>query len=606
MKKHFSFKKLFWIFHKPVSKFPVVILSAAILIIASCTRESIPPPQEQADNDDIPFSLSSAKEFFENNATDIRFVDFSKETTANSEAGSDTRGYIPSDEQIIPIWDKASVFADSVVVIYEIPLDNIGVSGAVILDKSKELIDVSQELEVISYLVMVKPLIKDTTIFFVCTTLGTYDQNDSGDIVSFVKYNPGFTGYLILSDLSGLYLASYMYQNGEGEWADMKSLSKEEIPEEYTGFVFIKDGDSAFVRTRGPMPSNGGTFDEVVVVAPRKSAGVSVDDGWEEYTTGLGQGGSGGGGGGGGGGGSSGGNNNTDIKEEKEQFFYTLTLSATGNGSVSPAGVTSYALNNTSVLISATPANSLTVFSGWFENGTLISNEYRHSITISNNRCIVGTFYLSGDPCGELSTKYRANTRMNNDINNYLRPKINQNNTIEHGYLTSYIGNKEDQTPVGNDRMNVALYGGRKYIELVHSHPNGLLIPSVADLHSLYRITSGGFSNNPNEFMFIISSIDRAISLQIEDITKFEDFIFSLGLQTENGIEKIKKIYTENIVKSEQEMSIQAREDLVIKWLFTSGSGLKITKSELANKENNWKKIKLEDGSILYINCNGQ
>ena len=566
-----------------------------------------PPPTGNTDNDGVPFSLSSAKDFFENKATDLRFVDFSKQPSENNESGGNTRGYIPSDEQIIPIWDKASVYTDSTKIIHEIPLANIGVDGALLLDKTKDSITLSEELKVMSYLVVVKSLITQTTIVFVCTIFGTYNEHDNGNIVSYMKYNPGFTGYLILSDVSGLYLASYMYENGEGDWAVMKSLSKEDIPEEFAGFIFIEENanNPAFAKTRGGIESDsifGGEFEEVVVVAKRKaqtelpSEPPPWPDAEWELLIGSGSPSSG----------DSGSGNPSVNTTVEDQFLFTLELRASGDGSVSPAGITNYALKNTTVYITATPNNSLTVFGGWFENSTLISNDSRHAITISSSRCITGTFFLSGDPCGELSTKYRTNARMNNNINNTLRAIMAPNNPgVEVGYLVTNTLGREDQPPGTQSSISIHFKPNTIYTELSHIHPGGTITPSAADLRAMYTACNDGRINSSGGFIFNIVTSTEVLSLEIADVVKFKNFAKN-KLDTDENFDVFRENYRESVILIRSSDYHTNSADRAIKWLFDQDSGLKFAKAKTVNRENDWVVVNLDKGVVKIFNCNGK
>jgi len=300
-----------------------------------------------------------------------------------------------------------------------------------------------------------------------------------------------------------------------------------------------------------------------------------------------------------------GGNGNSN-NNNTEQFFYALDLSASGNGSVSPAGITNYAIKNTTVLITATPNNSLTVFGGWFEGGTLIGNESRHSITISNDRCITGMFYLAGDPCGELATKYRANTRLNNDIDNVLRNTLApQNPNKEVGYLVTNTLGRENQPPGALSQMDIHFVPGKKYIELSHYHPGGTITPSASDLRFIYTAYEGNRMSNPNGFIFNIVTNTEILSIEVENIEKFKAFVKREEFDTDANFDTFKNNYRENIIKVRDSDYHINSTDRATKWLLENDSGLKFAKAKTINGENDWKALKLQNGKVETTNCNG-
>ena len=583
--------------------FLAVVLSASILITVSCTKELTPPPDDKADNSGIPFSLSSARDFFNGNATDIRFVDFSKETTDNNGDGTDTRGYIPSGEQIVPAWDKASVYIDSTKVIHEIPLDNIGIDGALVLNRSKELVDTSEELKVMSYLVVVKSLLSETTIMFVCTTFGTYNEDDNGETASYVRYNPGFSGYMIFSDVSGLYLASYMYENGRGDWAIMRNLSKKETPEEFTGFLFIEENGNnpAFANTRGGILQDSiYEFEEVVVVAQRRQQTVPPPEAWSPIDWEVLM---GGGGGSNAPAGNGGGSPNAPSAKIND-VMYSLELRVSGIGTVSPAGISTYPGGN-SAYITATPS-SLTVFGGWFENGGLIGNNYNHSIIMTANRCITGVFYPFDDPCGELARKYRTNTQMNNNINNVLRKTLRQRNpAVEHAYLVTNSNIREDQPPGGEDHVQVSLNANTIYVEITHLHPSEVPTPSSGDLLLMYRACNE--NRVISGVVFNIVTQTEVLSIEIANLSKFKAFALGRFDTQENIDGHFSKKYRDEIIQVDNPDYKTNSTDRAIQWLSDNDAGLKFARAKTENGENNWVATKFdENGELSYINCNGR
>ena len=611
-------------------KFPLLVFVFLAGVIVSCAKEDVPSEdREIIDNNQFP--LLSAKALFESKATDLKFVDFycnNHECDDHSHNHKHTKSNDGTGMNIVPIWENTITIKRLTSIIHQIPMANTGINGAYIFNKSEQSVDISEELEIRSYLVIERSLLKDTTRTFVAISFGAYSGDEKQKEEAFTYYGDkrSFLGYMIISDISGSYIASFRYENGIREQVTMGVQSNStETQMEFTGIIFSSQ-ERALTRAVGTCPLCGAltSFDDfcfscvngldpITVVGHRPNVDY-VDPPWHEPCMFCGAlscsgicGGSGDGGGSGGGDGDEeDGNNNENNDTVDDQFLYVLSLHAEGPGTVSPEGISTYGIQNTTVPITATPYNSLSVFSGWIEDGKLISESYNYALNITQSRCITGVFFLAGqEDCAEILRKFRTNTRLNSGLNDYLRPKIIGNNNHEHGYLSTYEGYKEDQIAIGEGSMNVILHERRKYVELIHSHPKAVLMPSAADLLALYKIITNGYAHDADNFMFVISSADRATSMQVEDMTKFEDLIYGLGLLSPGAdMELIERLFGENIFLSRQEMDDIAREDIALKWLFDNDSGLKIVRSTLTDGENKWRGTEYKNGNVLYINCN--
>ena len=503
------------------------------------------------------------------------------------------------------------VFADSTKIIHQIPLANIGVEGAVILEKSADSTKVSKELKVMSYLVVKKSLLSETTIIFVCTTFGTYNEKDNGKIAGYAEYNPGFEDYMILSDISGLYLASYMYHDGAGDWATMELLSKEELPQEFTGFLFIEDNanDSSSAKTRvGGVQDDtiyGGEFEEVVVVAQRKPAEVVPPDPWTPTDWKLLIEDIGGGAPSGNGGGAP-----SIPSVGVEDVTYSLELRARGNGSVSPAGISTH-YEGSSVTIMATPNNTSTVFTGWFGQD-ITDHNLAVSIKMNSNRCITGTFYPIDSDCGKLALKYRNNDAMNRYLNLDLRQKILTIKNVEHGVLISSTGEKRYVVDQTKTSASFAPLSRELYKEAHHSHPERrALAASPADLFVIVDMYNDNQMSSPNGFIFTISNSYETIALEVENITKYMAFAKKKGFDTKENLEYFGEYYKDSIIRYTGPADYDANgADRVIEWLLKNDSGIKVSKGILlvqsdGSKVNDWGLVAFENNKLKDINCMG-
>ena len=204
-----------------------------------------------------------------------------------------------------PEWNSAFSYTTPHSIIHEIPMSNIGVSGAFILDKSAEQLDISEKLEVRSYLVVEKFLEKETPRIFVSTSFGTYsgDETEKEAALSYYGSKAGFTGYLIISDSEGQYLASYKFNNGTKERMMMGIDPGEQTSEVYTGIIFEKATD---MKTRSddepmcnycgiPLRSNGTCWicdpdiAAITVYAYRPNIPMAEDDSYWDYDPGGGE-----------------------------------------------------------------------------------------------------------------------------------------------------------------------------------------------------------------------------------------------------------------------------------------------------------------------------
>lgn len=200
-----------------------------LLFIAGCINEPV------AYEDHSDFSVARAKAFFENNTADLRNVHFGLEARSG---GTD-------DANITPNWKSAEITQTGKITTVEIPLggDVSKIARTSGLSNAKTLYGFTTR--VTTKLIVQKHVDLETPRQFVATMIDNLKQSLQGDKVRNCYGPSDYSGYVIISAVTGEYLESFQSVNGRWRKVYMAPGTKKDLKDPRNRGLHILGADAS-------------------------------------------------------------------------------------------------------------------------------------------------------------------------------------------------------------------------------------------------------------------------------------------------------------------------------------------------------------------------
>ncbi len=202
-------------FNVGVAIFSLISVS---LFVYSCIKQELLSSSKIELNSN--FKLSEAKSYFENNAKDLRLVDFNH--SAENDMKTKSANIF---DNVIPDWGKAVQFTNSNSIIFEVPFQQKAISSAFVTRVRDSLV-LKKQVQAHTSLVVQKFPQADTIRYFVVTVIGEYyGEEDINKVQPFhyIGDRRHFRGYLLISNTQGKVLRSYYFDKGGRKLVVIKS-----------------------------------------------------------------------------------------------------------------------------------------------------------------------------------------------------------------------------------------------------------------------------------------------------------------------------------------------------------------------------------------------
>ena len=200
------------------NKYSTLVIFLLGALIFSCAREDVSLTPQEFDSD---FTLIEAKSYFQEHIGSIVPVDFSVnhnhdcDDPAHNHESTDTKSFTAV-KSLIPDWGKATQVVKGDAIIINIPLQEQDPYAAVLFFK-KDGKTTTKQGSTVSTFVMAKETKTQVIRTFASTVIGEgvpAENIQSSSPWLFTGDKSAFTGFQIISDEKGNYLASYAYDNG--------------------------------------------------------------------------------------------------------------------------------------------------------------------------------------------------------------------------------------------------------------------------------------------------------------------------------------------------------------------------------------------------------
>jgi hypothetical protein len=245
------------------------------------------------------------------------------------------------------------------------------------------------------------------------------------------------------------------------------------------------------------------------------------------------------------------------------------------------------------------------MFGGWTEYGVVLESCVSYTFAITSNRCLTANFFDEGSNCAELVVKYTNNNMLKLGISSLI---INQlrDSTIEHGiYTTDKIQNGYQRG--FSSHITIPPNKG-VYSYFIHNHPRDVLLASVEDLYGMYLAYENGMFIEKTALL--IKTSFGLLSIEIDDFTKFECFIFNVissndSISRSKNMRIFKKYFEREIVRSPslEKLNIDT-EGFKNAVSYYMQIGLKAYCTSNPTGNDGWKYASLkENGAVELINC---
>lgn len=183
------------------------------LFLTGCMQDPVEAP------DNPRFTIKQAKSFFEEHATDLQRVRFGTNPTTRSE----------DDSNIIPDWQAARIFQKEKITTVEIPLkgDVCKIARTTRMGSSNILYGFTTKVTM--KLIVQKHIELEQPRQFVVTMVDGISQSSQETEIPNCYGPSDFTGYVIVSSLSGQYLDAFQSENGCWRKVFIAPGSKEDL-----------------------------------------------------------------------------------------------------------------------------------------------------------------------------------------------------------------------------------------------------------------------------------------------------------------------------------------------------------------------------------------
>lgn len=200
-----------------------------LLLLLGCTEDPL-KFQEVPD-----FTVSQARAFFEGNATDLREVSFGKEALSRSVDCSN----------ITPDWGSAKITQTGKITTVEIPLkgDACKIARTSKMTNSKTLHGFTSR--VTTKLVVQKHVEVESPRQFVVTMIDGLSRGLQKNETSNCYGTSDFSGYVIVSAVTGEYLESFQSDNGCWTRVYMAPGTKEDLEDSRNVGIHLLGGDAS-------------------------------------------------------------------------------------------------------------------------------------------------------------------------------------------------------------------------------------------------------------------------------------------------------------------------------------------------------------------------
>ncbi len=625
-------------------KLTIVILVSVSLLVYSCIKQDFlnPPGTELNEN----FKLSEARSFFENNATDLRLVDFNHSPITVLETKS---SYIQ--ENIVPDWEQATQTCNSNSIMFEIPLNQTSVKTALIVSKKDSAGLQTKRVKAESSLIVQKFTANDAVRYFVVTVIGEYYGKGEINKVNPFRYNGDrrkFNGYMIISDVDGEFQTGYYYANGGRKHISIKPESQNKSASHFTVIRLLKttlitkgggyeSGEDVFPCD---IPGCSGLVENGVcsVCGTHYIGGVIVeDDGTycpecgnfigqciccnichlypcecgnptpcpycgdpycngecQNYSTCTNCGsqlingvcpncnGTGGGEG------------DPPPPPPAQDTMYIISVNVIGSGTVTGDGTFKKGIWT---VLNAAQNNS--VFGGWIENNSLLSMEILYPLQVISPRCFKALFYGLDTECANLIKKYKTNLGLKSALV-ALNSKKSINSNIEHAYTMFEFGSLSYFQGTASGVENITFNSIYKYECIVHNHLK-TPIPSPQDIIALHKAyQTGSFSQGS----YILMQTDEGtMSIEIDNWEQFDSFVTS-SFVDKKSIDNFIYAFDKYILNNPTDSELQDRItiDKAINF-YTKDKGLKIAYTVSDGTGIDWAYASQYDNQLIFKDC---
>ena len=591
-----------------------------LTFLFSCARETVPVASE---DNDFSFPLNEAKRYYQEHIGSVVPVTFHNE----QECTDPDHHHVPLDSKsytgtnsLTPHWDKASQVTTERAVVLNIPLQEL--PDEAILFHHKEGTSTVMEGSLVSTLVMVKDPLTGAITCFITTLVGEGHPKDVSESRSSWLYTgnrSAFTGFLIISDESGNYLSSCVYEKGSARAIllhDARENRNYQTLEDYWGYTIPSDQ----IRTK----SDPELCNRCGLLYLNSSGECWLCDGivlndcevWGEYP--------------GGGGptifcpvcwmpmdlclcwaigcpicgdpfcdGSHGGGGNPPT-------YYTVSLSANPYNYGSVTGGGSYQSGNTA-FITANPFTGY-AFVNWTGSATAYSKTY--SFSVNSNMSFTANFKVM-NPCIQ-ATDLGWHSAFKYYMMD-LTTKVNDNKehvTLFNPYWTNPSNNAsylfgQYQGPPDQYTADIPIpfsnIGG-----LAHSHYGigSLSIFSPGDLYGIYQLLISNKIENTSSFFYALTTgHGTSYMLMIDNVSTFMQFGNSwFGSATSGEVADALLSYLFSFYGISPSNSVNNNEYAFLNFLGAAGTGLTLFKGNPANF-NSWNRLGISGGSVIINSC---
>ena len=199
-----------------------------LLFLVGCTED---PLEFQSSSD---FTVSHAKAFFEEHATDLRGVNFKKEANSRNTDCSN----------ITPSWRSAKITQTGKITTIEIPLDGDACKAARTfrMTNSKTLYDFTTK--VTTKLIVQKHVEAKSPRQFVVTMVHGLSQKLQKNEIANCYGTSDFSGYVIVSSVTGKYLEAFQSDNGHWTRVYIAPGTKKDLKDSQNTGMLLLGGDS--------------------------------------------------------------------------------------------------------------------------------------------------------------------------------------------------------------------------------------------------------------------------------------------------------------------------------------------------------------------------
>lgn len=200
-----------------------------ILLLVSCTHEPI--DYGESSN----FTIADAKDYFEDNATDLRNVSFNSEVISRSFER----------ENVTPDWKSAKITQTGKIITVEIPLDGdvCKIARTSRMNGAKKLYGFATK--VTTKLVVQRHAESGICRQFVVTLVDGLSQSFLKNETRNYCDKTNYSGYIIISAVTGEYLESFRSINGRWERVYMAPGTKEDLEDTRNASIHLLGADAS-------------------------------------------------------------------------------------------------------------------------------------------------------------------------------------------------------------------------------------------------------------------------------------------------------------------------------------------------------------------------